>query len=152
MFRIERAPAPLWLRGLKARADCPPTVMFAGQGDERVAVRAMKLGANDYLPKELVTRQSLEQLVKQAIGANGARVDITLKLEPLAPRGAGAAPGAMPRIEGFRLLREVGCGAVSRVYLMAPEAGGPPVIAKVLFENLVNDSDFLQRFLRDRAA
>lgn len=138
-----------WLRELKARADCPPTVMFAGQGNERVAVRAMKLGASDYLPKELVTRQSLEQLVKQAVGANGARVDVTVKLEPLAPRGAGAAPGAMPRIEGFRLLREVGCGAVSRVYLMTPEAGGAPVIAKVLFENLVNDSDFLQRFLRE---
>ena len=129
-----------WLKDFTARPGCPPTVMLAGQGSENVAVRAMKLGACDYLPKQLLTRESLEQIVTQALGARGARAQA-------AP--APAASPDSPQIEGYRLVREVGAGAVSRVYLMQPEAGGEPVIAKVLYEHLVHDSDFLERFLRE---
>src|SRR5688500_16559705 len=126
-----------WLKDFTARPGCPPTVMLARQGSENVAVRAMKLAACDYLPKQLLTRQSLEQIVTQALGAR-------------AQVAAAPAPSpAMPQIEGYRLVREVGAGAVSRVYLMQPEAGGEPVIAKVLYEHLVHDSDFLERFLRE---
>jgi serine/threonine protein kinase len=126
-----------WLRELKKRPGCPPTVMLAGHGDESVAVRAMKLGASDYLPKDMLTSESLERIVRQALVPQPA--DRTLNM-----RSAG-----LPLIEGYRLLREVGRGAVSRVYLVVPEAGGSPVIAKVLSENLVHDSDFLARFLRE---
>jgi len=129
-----------WLEDFTARPGCPPTVMLAGQGSENVAVRAMKLGACDYLPKQLLTKESLEQIVTQALGARGARAQD-------AP--APATSPDIPQIEGYRLVREVGAGAVSRVYLMQPEAGGEPVIAKVLYEHLVHDSDFLERFLRE---
>lgn len=56
-----------WLRDFKARPGCPPTVMLAGQGSENVAVRAMKLGAHDYLPKPLLTKESLRHIVTQAL-------------------------------------------------------------------------------------
>jgi DNA-binding NarL/FixJ family response regulator len=145
-----------WLQDFTARPGCPPTVMLAGQGSENVAVRAMKLGAYDYLPKQLLTKESLEQIVAQALGSRSAKpmVDTTLDMRtpgakppPIAPAGAGA--GGPPQIDGYRLVREVGSGAVSRVYLMQPEAGGAPVIAKVLFDHLLHDSDFLERFLRE---
>jgi DNA-binding NarL/FixJ family response regulator len=135
-----------WLRDFTARPGCPPTVMLAGQGSENVAVRAMKLGAYDYLPKQLLTKESLEQIVTQALGSRSARADAT---QDLGGQPQPAAAGGLPQIEGYRLVREVGCGAVSRVYLMQPEAGGTPVIAKVLFEHLLHDSDFLERFLRE---
>jgi DNA-binding NarL/FixJ family response regulator len=145
-----------WLRDFIARPGCPPTVMLAGQGSENVAVRAMKLGAYDYLPKQLVTKESLEQIVTHALGARPSRSDVTLDMRtpgakppPAPPPGAPAVPSGPPQIEGYRLVREVGSGAVSRVYLMQPEAGGAPVIAKVLFEHLLHDSDFLERFLRE---
>jgi CheY-like chemotaxis protein len=135
-----------WLRDFTARPGCPPTVMLAGQGSENVAVRAMKFGAYDYLPKQLLTKESLEQIVTQALGSRGARADATLDMHAQA---APCEPGGPPRIEGYRLVREVGSGAVSRVYLMEPEGGGAPVIAKVLLEHLLHDSDFLERFLRE---
>jgi DNA-binding NarL/FixJ family response regulator len=135
-----------WLRDFTARPGCPPTVMLAGQGSENVAVRAMKLGAYDYLPKQLLTKESLEQIVTQALGSRSAHADATQDLHgQRLPTGAGGPP----QIEGYTLVREVGSGAVSRVYLMQPEAGGAPVIAKVLFEHLLHDSDFLERFLRE---
>jgi DNA-binding NarL/FixJ family response regulator len=137
-----------WLRDFRARPGCPPTVMLAGQGSESVAVRAMKLGAHDYLPKQLLTKESLEEIVSQALRARGVptvtqaavQADATLDMQPLQPA---------PHIEGYRLVREVGAGAVSRVYLLEPEAGGEPVIAKILYEHLLHDSDFLERFLRE---
>src|SRR5688500_10698482 len=136
-----------WLKDFTARPGCPPTVMLAGQGSENVAVRAMKLGAYDYLPKQLLTKESLEQIVTQALGARSARAEATVSVR--APQAAAAAVGGELRIEGYRLVREVGAGAVSRVYLLEPQAGGEPVIAKVLYEHLVHDSDFLERFLRE---
>ena len=143
-----------WLQDFTARPGCPPTVMLAGQGSENVAVRAMKLGAYEYLPKQLLTRESLEQIVTQALRSRGGRPDATLDMRtPGARPPPAAAPaasaGGPPQIEGYRLVREVGSGAVSRVYLLQPEAGGTPVIAKVLFEHLLHDSDFLERFLRE---
>jgi eukaryotic-like serine/threonine-protein kinase len=137
-----------WLRDFKARPECPPTVMLAGEGDEIIAVRAIKLGAQDYLPKRLVTKESIAQIVTDAMGSKRPRGDtITLRMQAAAP--SSGAPTQPLHIEGYRLLGEVGQGSVSRVYLVAPEAGGPPIVAKVLFEHLLLDSDFLERFLRE---
>ncbi|MHB1296537.1 MAG: response regulator [Anaerolineae bacterium] len=41
------------LRELAACGDLPPTIMVTGSGNERIAVQAMKLGAGDYLVKDL---------------------------------------------------------------------------------------------------
>ncbi len=41
------------LRTLAERGPLPPTVMVTGAGDERTAVEAMKLGADDYLVKDV---------------------------------------------------------------------------------------------------
>ena len=41
-----------WLRAFKRRADCPPIIFLTGAGNEVIAVRAMKYGADDYLRKQ----------------------------------------------------------------------------------------------------
>jgi serine/threonine protein kinase len=125
------------LRLLKARTDCPPVVIVARGGNDAVAVRAMKLGAQDYLPKALISAEWLERLIRQLEG--DASPDSTLKL-----------PSAiLPSIAGFRVVREVGRGAVSRVYMVVPEGGGAPLIAKVLGENLAREGRFQERFQRE---
>ncbi|MGB6168918.1 MAG: response regulator, partial [Geitlerinemataceae cyanobacterium] len=45
----------------------PPVVILTGQGDESVAVQAMKLGAQDYLVKGKTTAESLQIVVRNAI-------------------------------------------------------------------------------------
>ena len=59
------------LRTLAARGPLPPTIMVTGTGCETIAVEAMKLGASDYLVKDVdggylkllpsVIRQVLQQ-------------------------------------------------------------------------------------------
>lgn len=41
------------IRILASRGPLPPTIMITGAGDERVAVEAMKLGASDYIVKDV---------------------------------------------------------------------------------------------------
>ncbi|MCJ7662839.1 MAG: PAS domain S-box protein, partial [Desulfobacterales bacterium] len=44
------------IRILGSRGLLPPTIMITGTGDERVAVEAMKLGAGDYIVKDVGTK------------------------------------------------------------------------------------------------
>jgi PAS domain S-box-containing protein len=44
-----------------------PVIMMTGQGDERLAVQAMKLGASDYLVKDDITASTLCHYVEKAI-------------------------------------------------------------------------------------
>src|SRR3989442_8110379 len=46
-----------WLQRLKARPDCPKILFLTGAGNEIIAVRAMKAGADHYQPKDELTRE-----------------------------------------------------------------------------------------------
>ena len=46
-----------WLQRLKARPDCPKILFLTGAGNEIIAVRAMKAGADDYQRKQELTRE-----------------------------------------------------------------------------------------------
>jgi len=147
-YRLGKEDGLEWLREFKARPDCPPVVMLTGEGSEDVVLRAIKLGADDYLPKRMLDRDELERIVAGTMTAKGLQdPDHTVRLDSSALAGGNAQAGL--RIEGYRVVRAIGEGAVSRVYLVASEAGGLPIVAKVLREELVHDSDFLARFLRE---
>lgn len=136
-----------WLREFKTRPGCPPTVIMTGQGDESVAVRAMKLGADDYLAKQRISGDVLARVVQEAMVTRKAQAASTLHLD--APPVREAPQPAEFRIDGYRVIREIGQGAASHVHLVVPESGGEPVIAKVLLEELIQDQDYLARFLQE---
>lgn len=58
-----------FLEALQTRSSghSPPVVMVSGEGDERVAVRAIKLGAEDYLVKRHLTPELLQLTLRSAI-------------------------------------------------------------------------------------
>lgn len=136
-----------WLREFKSRQGCPPIVIITGQGNETVAVRAMKLGAADYLAKQRISGDVLSRIVNEASDARKEQAGSTLILDA-APTHEDP-PDAGLRIEGYRVIREIGEGAASHVHLVVPEAGGEPIIAKVLLGDLVQDHDSLARFLKE---
>jgi DNA-binding response OmpR family regulator len=55
------------LRNLRARPIFPAVIMIAEDGNELTAVRALQLGAVDYLPKRLLTPERLNTSVRLAL-------------------------------------------------------------------------------------
>ncbi|THH38485.1 hybrid sensor histidine kinase/response regulator [Aliishimia ponticola] len=48
-----------------------PVVMITGQGDEAIAVKAMQMGAQDYIPKSSMTHTALDRSITNAIERSG---------------------------------------------------------------------------------
>ncbi len=72
-----------------------PVIMLTGQGDEHVAVEAMKRGACDYLVKSLIDAGSLRRAVENAIDKQrlqrrirAQQAELEARLRELARRGA----------------------------------------------------------------
>src|SRR3989338_1406916 len=58
-YMLGRGDGLEWLAQFKERADCPPVLFLTGAGNEVIAVRAMKSGADDYQRKQELTRDKL---------------------------------------------------------------------------------------------
>ena len=66
---------------LKAQAiPIPPIIMLTGQGDELVAVKAMKIGVKDYLVKAKLTPQTLITSVKNVLQQHNLQSRLTKSL------------------------------------------------------------------------
>lgn len=55
------------LKRIRAKDTYLPIIMLTGQGNETVAVSAMKEGAQDYIAKSTITPEALERMVRVAI-------------------------------------------------------------------------------------
>ena len=56
-----------WLKILKQYQGVPPILFMTSYGDEKVAVRSIKLGANDYLNKEELTPKNFTECVEEIL-------------------------------------------------------------------------------------
>ena len=64
-YMLGRGDGLEWLQIFKARPDCPPVMFLTGAGNEVIAVRAMKAGADDYLRKQELSRERLVTSVRE---------------------------------------------------------------------------------------
>ncbi|GAB2534875.1 response regulator [Rufibacter soli] len=55
------------LQQIRERGITTPVQVVTSQGDERIAVEAMKTGASDYLPKTLLTPEGISQSIRNAV-------------------------------------------------------------------------------------
>src|SRR5204862_4152297 len=128
-----------WLQRLKARPDCPPILFLTGAGNEIIAVRAMKAGADDYQRKQELTREKLITPVRNLTDSTSER---TLSPE-LAARMEGHSLGARMQIPGIKVLHLIGEGGMSRVYLASREGDDEPLVVKILRSEVMSDRNAL---------
>ena len=57
----------LWMKSFCGRPGSPPIIVLPEGGDELYAVRAMKAGVADYIPKRLMTHQLLVRAVDEQL-------------------------------------------------------------------------------------
>jgi DNA-binding NarL/FixJ family response regulator/tRNA A-37 threonylcarbamoyl transferase component Bud32 len=134
-----------WLKQLKSRADCPPVLFLTGAGNEIIAVRAMKAGADDYLRKQDLTR---ERLITGIRDLAHEKVEKTVSPE-IASRIEAHTLGMRLRIPGIRVLRLIAEGGLSRVYLASRHNDDEPLVLKILKSEVSSDEDTLRRFMEE---
>ena len=143
-YMLGRGDGLEWLQQFKARADCPPVLFLTGAGNEVIAVRAMKAGADDYQRKQELTREKLVTSVRE-LSRN--RVDKTTP--QMAARAEGHELGARIIIPGIKVLRLIGEGGMSRVYLASREGDDVPLVVKILRSEVTGDKTALERFIEE---
>jgi CheY-like chemotaxis protein len=146
-YMLGRGDGLKWLAEFKKRADCPKILFLTGAGNEIIAVRAMKAGADDYQRKQEMTRERLINSVRElTLDA----VEKTLSPE-VAARMEGHALGARMRIPGIKVLHLIGEGGTARVYLASRERDDEPLVVKILRSEITADPKALARFMEEYA-
>ncbi|HEX9184340.1 MAG TPA: response regulator, partial [Burkholderiales bacterium] len=127
-YMLGRGDGLQWLTDFKKRGDCPPIIFLTGAGNEIIAVRAMKAGADEYQRKQELTRDRLITAIRDV-----AHDKIEKTVSPdIAARMEGHSLGARIRIPGIKVLRLIGEGGMSRVYLASREKDDEPLVVKIL--------------------
>jgi DNA-binding response OmpR family regulator len=140
-----------WLRLLRDRPQFPAVIAVAEDGNELTAVRALQLGAIDYLPKRLVNPDRLRTAVKLAL--RRIELDALESAEPAedstdASRIARALRDPIP---GYTIRKTIGESEKALVYLARSDQLDTDVALKVTkSEN--EDQGEQQQLAREYAA
>lgn len=155
-----------WLKTFRAHPACPPVIFMTGQGSEDVAVQAIKAGAVDYLRKHDLSQARLVASVREVAlprpatpPQSNANFDLPV-LEvsgrsvpsPAAPNRPPAPPRSLTdslEVTGYTILRRIGAGGMSTVYLAQSNVNTPLVVLKVLDGKLLHETEFLKRFIQE---
>jgi eukaryotic-like serine/threonine-protein kinase len=136
------------LRLLLRHDDMPPVVVIASGGNELSAVRAMRLGAADYLPRGLLNAQRL---------ATALRVALRTRRRAL-PKGARPAKALPRRIDPshldlpqYAILHKLGESSRAVVYFAHSITLGRNVALKIS-KPTVEDAEESREFAREYAA
>jgi eukaryotic-like serine/threonine-protein kinase len=146
-YMLGRGDGLEWLKALKQREDCPKILFLTGAGNEIIAVRAMKAGADDYQRKQELTRERLIASIRELTADAVARTVST----DLAARFEGHTLGAKVRIPGIKVLHLIGEGGTARVYLASREDDDEPLVVKILRQEIVLNRKALERFMEEYA-
>lgn len=148
-----------WLKDYRSSPGFPPTIILTAEGDEYTAVKAIKLGASDYLNKKDITPTTLSGTIREALEftpANKEREqqdmqDATQIIKSIKDRAEPqkADKDVVPpqRLEiGYRFVRQIGKGAMSTVYLAERVEDQLTVVLKVLDLTHSIDPTLVARF------
>lgn len=168
-----------WLRQLHGYGypAMPPILMLTGADSSRIAVEALKLGADNYLLKkeieggQMITRlmAALEQDALEIRAApdmpdtqdphettlphdTAAGADTTFQnITPISTPGAARNEKEVLDIEvpGYKLISLIGHGGMSSVVLAERLEDGLQVVLKVMFTRGMQDPTALKRFMQE---
>ncbi len=142
-----------WLKDFRKHRNFPPTVILTAEGDEYVAVRAVKLGAADYINKKDISPKRLKQLIEEALEFGKETVTAQQELINDAThiiKKIRKEKEALPKQNldiGYKFVRLIGQGAMSHVYLAERVADKQSLVLKVLDLTKADDTTLKQRFL-----
>lgn len=144
-----------WLRTYKSKNGFPPTIVLTAEGDDYVATQALKLGAVAYSNKQDLSQRRLQSLIEAAL-EDSVEQQQNEKTERNIAAGIiqsiqeeDAVDPVKRPVDGYRLVRLIGKGASSQVYLAdnGPDSGS--LVLKLLDLTMVKNPSWVVRFKRE---
>ena len=145
-----------WIAQLRRDPGAPPVLLITDRDAERLAVKAIRAGAADFLRRTGLDSARLARSVEAALREQTAREATAVPPPPHLQTvrfdsGAIGVPAEddAPPVPGYRIERLIGEGGMAQVYLAERELDGSQVVLKVLDASLREDVTFLRRFVRE---
>ena len=140
-----------WLKEFKSKPGFPPTIVLTAEGNEYIAVRSIKLGAADYINKVDIKPKIIAEMVNEAtrclkLSESDQKNDIhdsTQKFKKVNIKDK--VPDTSLDI-GYKFVRLIGQGSMSKVYLAERKKDKMTVVIKVLDLTRVSEPKLIQRF------
>jgi DNA-binding response OmpR family regulator len=136
-----------WLRQLRRQRLLPPLIIIAADGNELTAIRASRLGASAYLPRDLLDAQLLGRTLRKVLHASRRRAR---RLASAPRRRSDKVPPGLT-IPHYTLLRQLGRSARASVWLARSAALQRPVALKISEPGEGDQAD-VQQFAREYGA
>jgi len=107
--------------------------IISGTTNEKDAVLSIKAGADNYLPKQLLTPERIKDVIASAEDDNRDNATNT-NFRLSNTHGMHARKGNLlfPRIDGYKIKRKIGVGGMAAVYLAERKFDQLDVVIKVL--------------------
>ena len=145
-----------WLTEFKNKSGFPPTIILTAEGDEYIAVKAIKLGAADYLNKVDVSPKRLADMVINAIEYTPQKITelevdqqhAEQLISAMREKGKIISPEKVVDIE-YKIVRLIGQGAMSHVYLAERKSDQLSLVLKVLDIKKSPNEVLVYRFIQE---
>ena len=143
-----------WLKEFRNKPGFPPTIVLTAEGDEYIAVKAIKLGAADYINKVDIKPKVIAEMVNEALEFSKRSItdqereisEATQIIKKVHKKES--IPDAGLDI-GFKFVRIIGQGAMSKVYLAERVKDKMTVVLKILDLTRVEEPKLIQRFIQE---
>lgn len=148
-----------WFIVLSQQANLPPTIILSAKADPEVAVKAIKAGAENYLPKRSLDRQRLREAVQEILDQpRNSPSTIVAEQAPSKRKPKEADDSRVihitkksgsthrwPNIAGHKVLKKIGQGGMSSIYLARRQVDDKDVVIKTLSVGLADNAKSLLR-------
>jgi eukaryotic-like serine/threonine-protein kinase len=143
-----------WLKEFRNKPGFPPTIVLTAEGDEYIAVKSIKLGAADYINKVDIKPKRIAEMVEEATEFSKRTNteqendihDATQIIRKAHKKDD--VPGTGLDI-GYKFVRMIGEGAMSKVYLAERVQDKMTVVLKVLDLTRVKQAKLVDRFIQE---
>ncbi len=143
-----------WLKEFRDKPGFPPTIILTAEGDEYVAVKSIKLGASDYINKVDIKPKVIAKMVNEACEFSKKTVyeqqndinEATQIIKKVVKKDAVPDTGLDI---GYKFVRMIGEGAMSKVYLAERVSDKKTAVLKILDLTRVKEQKLIRRFIQE---
>jgi eukaryotic-like serine/threonine-protein kinase len=140
-----------WLITFRETPNFPPVIILTADSSEYIAVKAIKLGAADFINKSDLTPDNLAQAINRACAYRNGRINIQNEGINLSNKVISSTKKQHEKEIlydiPYKLVRLIGQGASSNVYLAERESDRLTIVLKVMDINVDTDNNALNRFM-----